>query len=327
MDIQDLFKWILGICVAGITIYKFFWKAPSEKEIKQAEVIPETIATRLVALFESHGVHRNQIPEFFGHGLEISSCASDEKLIEKITPEIINDAVVLFGVNKDWLEGSSKEIYDIPDFYKHPERFKHYLVELLKSKSADRFSSYVLTSNEKLVGAHYDALFVIAEPIGEINQREIYKYHLLGRWVIKYWKNRAYFAACCALLHKHELFAGGKIVENSWLNRVYEGKQLLEYDFTERQGGVSFPIVGSWMVDEFIEIPDKFLDGMDTEQGRATPLAIGKWLDLSDKGYMRCFPEDKAFHAGVEDQFRKKLKTLDFPDCQVGPGMSTKNNT
>jgi hypothetical protein len=307
MEIIKLIGIVIAILVALTSLFKFFWKAPSEKETKQVEDKSETIATRLVALFESHGVHRNQIPEFFGHGLDISSCASDEKLLEKITPEIIHDAVVLFGVNKDWLEGSSKEIYDIPDFYKHPERFEQYLVELLKNTSTDRFSSYVLTSNEKLVSAYYDALFVIAEPIGEINKREIYKYHLLGRWVIKYWKNRAYFAACCALLHKHELFAGGKIVEQSWLNRVYEGKQLLEYDFTDRHGGVSFPIVGSWMVDEFIEIPDKFLEGMDTEQGRAIPLAIGKWLDLNEKGYMHCFPEDKAFHAGVETLFKEKI--------------------
>ena len=125
--------------------------------------------------------------------------------------------------------------------------------------------------------------------------------------MIKYWKNRAYFAACCALLYKYELFAGGKIVENSWLNRVYEGKQLLEYDFAERHGGVSFPLVGSWVVDEFIETPDKYLEGMETEQGKAIPLAIGKWLDLSDKGYMRCYPEDEAFHAGIEDLFRKKI--------------------
>ena len=170
MEIIKLIGIVIAILVALTSLFKFFWKAPSEKEIKQAEDNPETIATRLVALFESHGVHRYQIPEFFDHGLDISSCASDEKLIDKITPEIINDAVVLFGVNKDWLEGSSNEIYDIPDFYKHPERFEHYLVELLKNKSADRFSSYVLTSNEKLVGAYYDALFVIAEPIGEINQ-------------------------------------------------------------------------------------------------------------------------------------------------------------
>jgi hypothetical protein len=121
-------------------------------------------------LFESHGVHRNQIPEFFDHGLEISSCASDEKLLEKITPEIIHDAVVLFGVNKDWLEGSSKEIYDIPDFNKYPEKFEQYLIELLKHTSKDKLCAYALTSNNKLMKDDGNSLFVIAESIGEINQ-------------------------------------------------------------------------------------------------------------------------------------------------------------
>jgi hypothetical protein len=308
MDVKELLKWLLGMCIAAITIYKFFWKAPSEKEIKQPEGKPETIATRLVALFESHGVHRNQIPEFFNHGLDLSSCASDEKLLEKITPKIIKNASVMFGVNKDWLEGSSKNIYEIPDFYKHPEKFEQYLVKLIQNKSTYDFLAAALTSKEKRWDAFFDSLIVIAEPIDELNKRIIYKYHLLGRWKIHYWKSRAYFAACCALLHKHELFAGGKIVENSWLDRVYEGKQLLEYDFTERFGGVSFPVVGSWMVDEFIEIPDRYLDGMDTEQGRAIPLAISKWLDLNEKGYMRCFPKDEAFHKDIENLFREKLE-------------------
>jgi hypothetical protein len=182
MDIQELLKWILGICVAGITIYKFFRKAPSEKESNPTNDIPETIATRFVALFESHGVHRNQIPEYFDHGLDIPSCTTDEELLEKITPEIINDAVKLFGVNKDWLEGSSLEVYDIPDFYKHPEEFEQYLIELLKNTSVDKFSAYALISEKKVMNFYNDSLLVIAEPIGEVNQREIYRYHLLGNW-------------------------------------------------------------------------------------------------------------------------------------------------
>jgi len=309
---MDTIKIVAVICTCIGTLlaaYKFFWKAPSEKETKQAEDIPETIATRLVALFESHGVHRNQIPEFFGHDLDIPSCASDEKLLDKITPEIIHDAVVLFGVNKDWLEGSSKEIYDIPDFYKYPERFEQYLVELLKNTPVDknRLYAYVLTSEKRLTAAEYDSLIVIAEPIGELNQREIYKYHLLGCWVINYWKSRAFFTACCALLNKYEIYAGGKIVKQTWLNRVYEGLELFEYDFSERNGGVKFPIVGSWVVHEFIEVPDVYLKGMNTEGGRAIPLAIGKWLDLNEKGYMRCSSEHEDFHTGVEKLFKEKI--------------------
>jgi hypothetical protein len=311
MDIKELLKWTFGICVAAITIYKFFWKAPSEKEAKQVnetEDKAETIATRFVALFESHGVHRNQIEEFFGHGLDIPSCANDEELLKKLTPEIITDAVKLFGVNKDWLEGSSNEMYSIPDFYKHPEKFESYLVDLLHCTEAEKLSANALTTKKKLIHDFNDSLLIIAEAIGEINQREIYKYHLLGNWGIHYWKSRAYFTACCALMYKHGLSVTGEVVEISWLSSTCEGLKLLEYDFAQRNGGVSFPSSGSLGVADFIEMPDEYLKGMNTEKGHATNLALDMWLSLSENGYMRCFPEDEGFHAGVEKSFRDKIK-------------------
>jgi hypothetical protein len=311
MDIKELLKWTFGTCVAVITIYKFFWKAPSEKEAKQVNKTEDkagNIAPRFIALFESHGVHRNQIEEFFGHGLDIRSCATDEELLKKLTPEILNDAVKLFGVNKDWLEGSSAEIYNIPDFYKCPEKFDLYLTELLKSTNANKLSAYALISEEKLMNAYNDSLFVIAEPIGEINQREIYKYHLLGRWGIHYWKSRAYFTACCALLYKHGLLVAGEVVDRDWLIDTCEDTKLLKYDFIERYGSVDFPSVGSWLVSDFAEMPDKYLEGLNTKNGHSVSLALELWLSLSEKGYMRCFPEDEAFHAGVEESFKKKIK-------------------
>ena len=311
MDIKELLKWTFGICVALITIYKFFWKAPSEKEVKQVNETgnkSETIAARFVSLFESHGVNRNQIEEFFGHGLDIPSCASDEELLKKLTPEIITDAVKLFGVNKDWLEGSSSGIYNIPDFYKHPEDFDLYLTELLKNTDANKLSAYALTANKKSMHEFNDSLFVIAESIGEINQREIYKYHLLGNWGIHYWRSRAYFTACCALLYKYGLSVAGKVVKRDWLIEVCEGQKLLEYDFSDRYGGVEFPSIGMWIVSDFVEMPDSYLKGLNTKDDHSVNLALEKWLLLSEKGYMRCFPEDEVFHADVAESFRNKIK-------------------
>jgi hypothetical protein len=315
MDIKELLKWTFGICVAVITIYKFFWKAPSEKEVKEnieieTEDKAETIATRFIALFESHGVHRNQIPEFFDHDLDIPSCASDDELLKNLTPKIITDAAKLFGINKDWLEGSSTEIYDIPDFYKHPEEFESYLIELLKKTDANKLSAYALTANKKSTNEFNDSLFVIAESISELNQREIYKYHLLGNWAIYYWKSRAYYTACCALLYKYGLSVAGKVVERDWLSEVCEGTKLLEYDFTDRYGSISFSSVGSWIVSDFVEMPNNYLKDLDTEGGHATPLALELWLSLSESGYMRCFPEDEKYHAGVEKSFKNRIKEL-----------------
>lgn len=39
---------------------------------KQADNIGSVIASRFIRLFKKHGVDRNQIPRFFGHGLPIN---------------------------------------------------------------------------------------------------------------------------------------------------------------------------------------------------------------------------------------------------------------
>ncbi len=104
-------------------------------------------------------------------------------------------------------------------------------------------------------------LFVIAEVIGEINQLEVYKYHMLGNWGIHYWKSRAYFTACCALLYKHRLSIAGKFIKKDWLIETCAGTQLLKYDFTETHGGISFPSTGMWIVCDFVEMPNEYLSG------------------------------------------------------------------
>jgi hypothetical protein len=298
---------ILAIVVALTAIYKFFKKSPSELEVKQGDSNVESISTRFVALFKSHGVHRNQIPEFFDHGLDIPSCATDDELFKKLTPEILNDAVKLFGVNKDWLESSSNEIYDIPFFDKHPEEFEAYIVNLLKNTSDEKVIAYVLKADKQPFYREYDVLIVLAETVGFVNGREIYKYHLLGQWVNSYCRSRADFAACCALLYKYKLLVLGRVVELKWLMKLINGIQLLKYNFDGKQG-INFPDKGRWSVDEFIEVPDEFLKDMDTEGGQTTSWAIEHWLKLSSKGYMRCFPEDESFHAGVEESFKHKIK-------------------
>jgi hypothetical protein len=311
MDLLSKTNAVIGIIsglLGAVAILLTWYVKYKRKVVIGYKFEVSTLATRFIALFESHGVHRTQIPEFFDHGLGIPSCASDDELLKRLTPEIINDVVKLFGVNKEWLEGSSKEIYDIPNFYKHPEKFERYLIEFLENTSAEKLSAYALTSDKKLMSDCNDSLIVIAEPIGEINQRKIYKYHLLGDWGIQYWRSRAYFTACCALLYKHGLSVAGKVVKRNWLNDIHQGHKLLDYDFTERYGGVNFPTVGSWIVSDFVEMPDNYLKGMDTEQGHAVGLALDMWLSLSENGYMRCFPEDEAFHADVEALFKKKIR-------------------
>jgi len=54
-----------------------------------------TLVSRFVAVFEEHGVHRNQIPRFFGHDLTLADVATDDRLLPKLTDEILQDLCYL----------------------------------------------------------------------------------------------------------------------------------------------------------------------------------------------------------------------------------------
>jgi len=61
------------------------------------------LVSRFISLFEKHGVHRNEIPHFFGHGLTLADIASNKKLLSKLTPEMQQSACKLFAVRLKWL--------------------------------------------------------------------------------------------------------------------------------------------------------------------------------------------------------------------------------
>jgi hypothetical protein len=43
-------------------------------------------------LFETHGVHRNQIPRFFGHGLKLKHIQAESVLIEQLDEPVLSAA-------------------------------------------------------------------------------------------------------------------------------------------------------------------------------------------------------------------------------------------
>ena len=99
----------------------------SDKQPKEVD----SVASRFIRLFYKHDVHQNQIPRFFGHGLTLADVASHEKLLSKLTPEILQSACELFAVRLQWLEGVDETIYETHDFYKHPEGYAEFLAELI----------------------------------------------------------------------------------------------------------------------------------------------------------------------------------------------------
>lgn len=78
----------------------------------------ETVATRFVGLLESHGVHRNQIPRFIGHGLTLTDVQDDTALLAKLDEPLLDAVCTQFAVHREWLDGAGPQIHPVHDFYK-----------------------------------------------------------------------------------------------------------------------------------------------------------------------------------------------------------------
>jgi hypothetical protein len=292
---------VLGTLIALHAIFKN--RNKKEKSIEVA-----TVASRFVALFESHGVHRNQIPDFFDHGLTLHDCADESELLKKLDTKILTDASKLFGVNLEWLQGASSEIYDIPSFYKDNKACEKYLTEFQSNRLDAQITTYVLTENADKQHLDGDnAVLLIAEVIGHINDREICRYHLAGKIQKNYWKARAYFAVSCALLIKHGFHPIGQTVDEEWLITLNKGKTLIEYDYND--GGQNFilPSRCVWYIDEFLECPDKYLSGVDPERDNFGHIsALRMWLKFEH--FMKI--DDESSYKKAIMAFEGKLKTL-----------------
>ncbi|WP_206483016.1 hypothetical protein [Thalassotalea sp. G2M2-11] len=275
---------LIGIVSGLIAIYTAFavWKKQQGKKKEQVESI-KCPAERFLKLFESHGVSRSQISGFFGHGLSIADCSSSDKLIEKITEEILRDAAELFGINLEWLHGASEEVYKVHHFYKNPQKCIQF-INTLKS-TGNELSGYALRPDNSVPLDSYTSAIVILENIGQINEKPVNRLHVLGGWVHTYWRCRGYYAACASIAMNNDIWLVGKTCNNSWLTKFSSGECLPEYEFD--LASFCFELSEAWYVDEFLETPRKYLQDVSPEENNfGLNSAIELWLKLESQGYM-----------------------------------------
>ncbi|KZN56335.1 hypothetical protein N474_11360 [Pseudoalteromonas luteoviolacea CPMOR-2] len=240
-------------------------------------------AQRFLDLFEAHGVAKSQVPAFFDRGLTISDCSSPTKLLEKLTDELLQDAANLFAVNIDWLYGTTDEVYNIHQFYKHPEYCKGF-VEALKSEGCN-LTCYALWPNKSLTFTDSKSAIVMMEEIGCINDRPIHRLHILGGWVHSYWKCRGYYAACTSIIMNNDIRVFGKTIEVELLTHIANGTRLPAYNFDNSL--FDFTLGEPWLADDFIDNPECYLQGISPETDNfGLHAAIDLWLNLEEQGHL-----------------------------------------
>lgn len=284
MDWLNNTNTVVSIFAGAIAIVTpiWFW-LNKRKKSKTTEPKSQSVAARFIAIFEAHGVHRNQIPTFFDHGLTLFHCSTDEELLKHLTNDILEAVTELFAINMEWLQGASEEIYPIHNFYKNPQDCQGFLDNLKANNNS--LGGYLFSPSKLKSRDNYDAAVVVTEEIGMLNDRAIERLHILGGWVFSYWRSRAYLTACASIALNNDIWLIGKECDDAWLKTFCAGEEIPKYDFD--YGGFNFNTSKTWYVDEFIEQPEKYINGVSPEQDDfGLHSAISKWLELEASGYM-----------------------------------------
>jgi len=139
------------------------------------------VATRFVQLFNEHGVETSQIPRVFPD-VTLGDLSVPSSLVTALTPEVIDRAAYMFGVQRDWLEGVSDEVYEPLNTYKEPARLLVHLKAYAQPGESLLLAPLrVVTVNRNLDGgsvAYQPLIPILLEPVMTIGEDTIWRYHV-----------------------------------------------------------------------------------------------------------------------------------------------------
>jgi len=264
----------------------------------------DTVCHRFIRLFESHNVHRNQIPRFFGHGLTLKDVQDETFLIEKLDETLIDAASNLFGVRREWLEGAESQIYPCHDFYKRPEQVSLFLSKLKQANPDGDLNGTLIAPVEH----QGNAVIILNELIGSIGDKPIYRYHICNNWLFDYWKSRTYLTAFVAIAWKQNLCLQGRYLPLKEIQQLEDGYSLINI---EDEG---MYLRGKlWYPEDMAIEPEAFLLGIDPEKDNyGLKSALKLWLSLEEKGYMST-GLSMYLKENIHDSFKHALEKVSFP--------------
>tara|TARA_R110002049_G_scaffold29552_12_gene100431 strand:- start:1963 stop:2841 length:879 start_codon:yes stop_codon:yes gene_type:complete len=248
----------------------------------------ENVATRFIKLFEKHGIYRNQIPRYFDHGLSLDDVSSTDKLLTKLNHETLKAAAKLFSIRIEWLEGADDELYELHDFYKHPEDYRAFLEQLVIVNNKSYRLRVKLIISSKFTH-NEDALLILEEPIADLGENQIVRYHLCGGWNYEYFKCRADIAACIGISDQLKVNIPRVLNVNEYIGNYCEGRGFIPdlYDFplAYKRNHFFKKTYNLFHLDELLSDPRIFVDDVrDGLWGKTSALEL--WLNYYDQGFM-----------------------------------------
>lgn len=176
-----------------------FKKLDADNPHDSVNLIPK----RFRQLFRDHGVADSQIPRLFSE-ITFDDLKSDESLIKKLTPALVDQVAAFFNVRSEWIEAVDDRIYSPLSCYKQPELFFE-LFNAIKIDSFD-FPLRLITSVEKLdykSDQYQPVMLVLVEKIRQIGDDVIYRYYLDDEWDWAHAPCRIQLKAIAKVVYQH----------------------------------------------------------------------------------------------------------------------------
>lgn len=168
---NDIFQFKPNFHGIGID-FNALWK----RVRKQPASPVEKVAARFVELFDQHGVAVTQIPRLLP-AIGLATLASPASLLAALTPEVLETAWALFGVRREWLEGTSEQIYEHRFCYKMPHQFFEELTTLAPPAMLAPVRAFTTNKRLDYRSTHSQRLeLVLVERVDWLGDIEIVRY-------------------------------------------------------------------------------------------------------------------------------------------------------
>lgn len=242
----------------------------------------ESIASRFLRLFAAHGIHRNQIPRFFGHGLQLRDVQGEAALIPWLTDAHLANACDIFGVERQWLERGEGNAHKRHSFYLQPLAYGQFLDRLLASKTLPNVEVSA-TLFGVLESRNLDSSLILSQPIGLLNDEVIYRYHTVDAGPLGYWKARVSAAALLAQAINRNIWVTGRLCNAKLLHELTYNEDLVSADGREELMTSS----RRFEPEDWLLEPEVLLEGLDPERNRfGITSALELWSKFNTNGWM-----------------------------------------
>ncbi|MFZ2852611.1 MAG: hypothetical protein WAZ34_00695 [Rhodocyclaceae bacterium] len=188
-------------------------------------------ASRVLEVFENHGVTRTQIsrllPELFQ--IPMKNFASADKLKEQLTPALLDWVADFFALNRAWLDGVPVSPHQVVGTYKHPANLGAWL-GVRRSDEPFQFRLLVLKPSAKPIGPESSETIVIAleEHVTFLDDQPICRYFVLdGNGPLDHYPVVRNLLGLCAVADRARCLVKGRVLSKSVCAEIEDGKLLI----------------------------------------------------------------------------------------------------